>query len=116
VNEETIRVIILAIGSGGLILAIVAWRKVGPERQSIIVDAAQGAVIVQQGVIEALEDQLERQQQETSALRLGYTNLDERLKACEEVRLKVEQELKVLEQQGEIDRLAREGKIERREQ
>jgi DNA repair exonuclease SbcCD ATPase subunit len=115
VNEETIRAIILVIGSGGLILAFVAWRKVGPERQSIIVDAAQGAVVVQQGVIEALEDELERQRQETVSLRAAYTDLDERLKACEEVRHKVERELRVLEHQGEIDRLAREGKIDRRE-
>jgi DNA repair exonuclease SbcCD ATPase subunit len=115
VNEETIRAIILVIGSGGLILAVVAWRKVGPERQSIIVDAAQGAVVVQQGVIEALEDQLERQRQETDSLRAAYADLDERLKACEEVRLKVERELRVIEQKTELDALGREGKIDRRE-
>lgn len=114
--QQIIVTLIIALGTGGLVTAVVAARKAGAEKQSIIVDAAQGAVIVQQGVIDSLQDQLDRAHQEIDALRAGFEDVERRLERCEETRRKVETEFRILEQQSEIDHLAREGKIERREQ
>lgn len=47
-------------GLAALIAAGVAWRKVLPEKDSIVVNAAQGALIVQSGVLEDLRAELER--------------------------------------------------------
>jgi chromosome segregation ATPase len=44
----------------GVIGAIIAVFKLSPERQSIFITTAQGAVIVQSGVIDDLRDELER--------------------------------------------------------
>jgi chromosome segregation ATPase len=55
----------------GVIGAIIAVFKLSPERQSIFITTAQGAVVVQSGVIDDLRDELER--------------LRQRITACEEI-------------------------------
>lgn len=52
--------IISFILGGGLTGAIVAWYKVKPEAGSIIITAAQGALVVQTGVIENLKKEIDR--------------------------------------------------------
>jgi uncharacterized protein YhaN len=113
-NQTWIVALITTVLSGGLVYALVAWRKGGAERESIIVTAAQGLVLVQTGVIDSLEERLERQRQQLDTLHGAYSKLDERLAACEDVRERVEHELRVLEQKAEFDQLGREGKIDRR--
>lgn len=44
----------------GVVGAIIAVFKLSPERQSIFITTAQGAVIVQSGVIDDLREELER--------------------------------------------------------
>ena len=114
--QQIIVTLIIALGTGGLVTAVVAARKAGAEKQSIIVDAAQGAVIVQQGVIQSLQEQLAFARQEIAEHRVKLDDMDERLERCEETRRRVEAEFKVLQQETEVDQLAREGRIERREQ
>lgn len=52
--------IIAGIGSGGIVASVVALLKVRPEAGQIVVTAAQGALIVQSGVIEELRKELDR--------------------------------------------------------
>lgn len=50
--------IVAILGSSGLVGGIVALVKVRPESGRMIVEAAEGAVVVQSGVITALRDEL----------------------------------------------------------
>ena len=115
-SREVVVALIAAIGAGGLGAAFFQYlskRRTAPaESQSIIVDAAQGAVIVQQGVIDSLKDQLERSRQELKAHAETFDEIEDRLAECEEARDGFRRELRRLE----MDQLGREGKIERRDQ
>lgn len=46
--------------AGGLLGAVIAWRKIQPEKDSIVVTAAQGALVVQSGVLDELREELQR--------------------------------------------------------
>lgn len=56
------------LGASGVVGAFVAFVKLKPERESIIVTAAQGAVVVQSSVIEDLANELKRTQEQFAAL------------------------------------------------
>lgn len=64
--------IALLAGGGG----VVAWRRLGKEGPKIIVEAAQGAVIVQSGVIDDLQDGLDRARSEIKELRAQLSEAD----------------------------------------
>jgi predicted nuclease with TOPRIM domain len=49
-----------AVGAGGIVGAIAQLRKSKPEATRIVVDAAEGAVVVQTGVIDSLRAELDR--------------------------------------------------------
>lgn len=53
----------LITAAGGFLGAVVAWRKIKPEKDSIIVTAAQGALVVQAGVLDELREELARNRQ-----------------------------------------------------
>src|SRR5438034_58175 len=61
--------IITAIFSGGIGASIVAWYKVPAERGQIVVTAAQGALIVQTGVMTLMRQDLERVSNDNKTLR-----------------------------------------------
>lgn len=48
--------IALLLGGSGILGAIAAYRKLTPERESIIVTAAQGAVVIQTTIIDELQE------------------------------------------------------------
>lgn len=52
---------------GGIIGAVLAIFKLSPERQAIFITTAQGAVVVQSGVIDDLRDELERLRKRVTA-------------------------------------------------
>jgi cell division protein FtsB len=64
--------IALVVGLGG---AVVALLKLRPEAGQITVIAAQGAVVVQQGVIETLQTELDRYGERLEALEQERDNL-----------------------------------------
>src|SRR6266700_1104570 len=66
---------ILAAAFGGGGYAVL--RNAGREGSKIIVDAAQGAVIVQSGVIKDLNDQLKDQREQIRELRSHITEITE---------------------------------------
>lgn len=83
-NTATIIVGIIGIVfGGGVASAIVALIKVRPEAGQILVTTAQGAVIVQTGVIESLRQEIARLGEEMSELREQNDRLRARVRDLE---------------------------------
>lgn len=59
----------VAILGGSFVTGLVALRKVKPEKDAIVVSAAQGAVVVQSSVIDALQEELDRARDEGTVMR-----------------------------------------------
>lgn len=74
--------IIALIGGGGLIGAVVALMKVRPENNAAVVTAAQGAVLIQTGLMEQLRSALEETRQELAAERAARRELEEKMTTC----------------------------------
>ena len=68
-SHDIVLLIIGVLGPAGVIGAIVAFFKLKPETSQIIVNTAQGAVIVQSGVIETLQTELIRVSAELAEVR-----------------------------------------------
>jgi len=66
--REILPVIVAVLGSGGLLGGIYALLKLRPEAGQIVVTAAQGALIVQTGVIDSLRIENDRLRQRVSSL------------------------------------------------
>lgn len=77
-DREIIITLIVAITGGTFITGLVAWFRFRADKSSgsIIVSAAQGAVVVQTGVIKSLEEQLERRAEEYNELRARLDTLE----------------------------------------
>lgn len=71
--------IISFIFGGGLVSAAVAMYKVKPEAGQIVVSAAQGALLVQTGVIENLKREIERLNNEILTLKAENGDLRKRI-------------------------------------
>jgi threonine dehydratase len=76
---ELATIIISAIGGGGIITAIVAAFKVKPDIARVTVSAAEGAVIVQSGVISSLRDELNRLKADHAECEKRHDEMEERL-------------------------------------
>lgn len=68
--------IISFVFGGGLVTAIIALYKVKPEAGQIVVTAAQGALLVQTGVIENLKKEVERLNTEVIELKQSLNQRD----------------------------------------
>lgn len=66
---QLISVVLGVLGSSGFLAGIYALLKLRPEAGQITVSAAQGAVIVQSGVIESLRQELGRLAEELEDMR-----------------------------------------------
>jgi cysteine synthase len=71
-------IIVAVLGSGGIIGGVVAFFKLRPENARTTVGAAEGAVIVQSGVIASLRDEITRLREERDELRELLEVIDER--------------------------------------
>lgn len=100
-GEYIVPIVIAVIGTGGFAGMVVALLKVRPEAGQIAVDASQGAVIVQTGVIDTLKDELTRQGQrhnrerkrlEDANTRLfrRLENLESEVEECNKMRSRIE--------------------------
>lgn len=69
--------IISFVFGGGLVTAIIALYKVKPEAGQIVVTAAQGALLVQSGVIENLQREITRLSGEVESLKVKLSQRDE---------------------------------------
>ena len=67
--------LVALLGAGGIIGGLVALMKLRPEAGQIVVTAAQGALIVQGGVIKSLEEENKRLRDRVEALEAETTGL-----------------------------------------
>lgn len=106
------------IGGGGIAGAIVALLKVRPEAGQIVVTAAQGAVVVQSGVIDDLNEELGRQVTRCKNLEERLTRALDRIEDLETVERRIQElERKLAEVQQELDTtLAERDKLAREKQ
>lgn len=81
---------IALLGGGGVVGAIVAFIKVKPEAGQLVIKAAEGAVVVQSGVIEDLREQLEAQ-----SLRIDLLERDKQAALWEAAKVRAENDLLV---------------------
>ena len=61
--------VIVALMGGGFITGLIALLKYKPEKDAIVVSAAKGAVVVQSGVIDALQEELDRARADSALAR-----------------------------------------------
>lgn len=66
--HDIIPIVVAVLGSGGLLGGIYALLKLRPEAGQIVVTAAQGALIVQSGVIDSLRAENDRLRQRVDQL------------------------------------------------
>ena len=83
--------ILVALLGGGFVAGLVALLRFRVDKDAVIVTAAQGAVIVQSGVIDALQEELQRAradrneaQQKTAALEQEIERLKTELKKAKD--------------------------------
>lgn len=96
---EYITPIIIAVASGGLFGGLALYIKARPEAGRITIDAAQGAVVVQSGVIKDLRDENTRLQGRIEALEAEmarFSELHTRISHLEEENRRLHQENKRL--------------------
>lgn len=83
-TSEIVTLLAVVIGGGGVAGAVVALLKVRPEAGQIAVSASQGALIVQSGVIDTL-------QEENGQLRQRLEDLESKVALMVDLRVKVTQ-------------------------
>lgn len=71
--------IISFVFGGGLVTAIIALYKVKPEAGQIVVTAAQGALLVQTGVLENLQKEITRLGEEVESLKSKLNERDQQI-------------------------------------
>lgn len=81
---QIVTLVVSVIFSGGLVGGVVALLKLRPESGQIVVTAAQGAVVVQSGVIDDLRQELQNLRAERDALRAENVQLRTRVAALEQ--------------------------------
>lgn len=97
------------LGGGGVVGAIVAFIKVRPEAGNISVQASQGALIVQTGVIENLNKEIARANQKIEFMASRMEALEAEAEKVEQLRRHVD------EQDARIEQLEKENKRLRNE-
>lgn len=89
-RNEIIPILIHAVLSGGFLGGIYLLLKLRPEAGQITVTAAQGAIIVQTGVIDTLREELERMREELALLRNENIELRKRIRELEKGQINVQ--------------------------
>jgi predicted RNase H-like nuclease (RuvC/YqgF family) len=75
-TPEWLPAAVVGLLGGGVLVGLAAFIKARPEATKIVVDAAQGAVVVQSGVIEDLADQLKRMRGRIQGLEAELREVD----------------------------------------
>jgi hypothetical protein len=99
---EIVAIVSSIIGSGGLVTAAVAFYKLRSETNKITVDAAEGAVIVQSGVITSLNSEIRRLKEELEEERKENVELRVRLSAVEAELLILTKRTKLIEDHNAV--------------
>lgn len=80
-NDATLQVLAIVLGSGGVIGGLVTLLRLRSDTARTTVSAAEGAVIVQSGVISSLRDENTRLREANEELRELLAAIDERKNA-----------------------------------
>lgn len=86
-----VQLLIALVGSGGFVGGLYMLLKLRPEAGQITVTAAQGALIVQSGVIENLQEELSRVRADNKTLRKKVDELEEKYNKLRERTAQIEQ-------------------------
>lgn len=81
--RDIVTVLGYLLGSGGLLGSVYLLIKLRPEARQITVVAAQGALIVQTGVIDALREEINRLNDKIDALEVDNDRLRARMRLLE---------------------------------
>ena len=74
--------ILIAVLGGGFFTGIVALLRFRVDRDAVVITAAQGAVVVQSSVIDALQEELQRARTERNELRDRLSEVEKELEEC----------------------------------
>lgn len=88
-GHDIVVLIIGIVGTGGISAALIGWYKLKPEAGQIMVTTAQGVLLVQTGVIDTLNAELERVSDELKEVRKDHADCERRIRALERRRRSV---------------------------
>lgn len=108
--RTAVTAIVTGLLSGGLVTAVVALFRVNADRGKVVIETAQGAVIVQTGVMAELRAELNRLKDELVELRADRDAEVDRLRA-EVVELRAGRDAEVAQLRAEVARLRAEGAV-----
>jgi anaerobic glycerol-3-phosphate dehydrogenase len=74
-DNANVTTLIVAILGGGFINGLIALLRFRVDKDAVVVTAAQGAVVVQTGVIDALQEELERLKNDVTVARTEVERL-----------------------------------------
>jgi len=74
---------VVALLGGGFFTGVVALLKVRPERDAVVVTAAQGALVVQSEVMDDLKEEIIRLREENAREREARTRTEQAAQHCE---------------------------------
>ena len=83
-DKEWVTLIVAVLGSAGLLGSWAAFRKSKPEAGKIFIDAAQGVVLMQTGVIEDLRKEVRFLREENAKVSKENSDLKQRLEELED--------------------------------
>lgn len=104
--RTAVTAIVTGLLSGGLVTAVVALFRVNADRGKVVIETAQGAVIVQTGVMDELRKELHRLQEAVSERNAEV----DRLRA-EVVELRSGRDAELAQLRAEVARLRAEGAV-----
>jgi hypothetical protein len=95
-------IVVGLIGSGGGAAAVATLYKLRPEAGQILITAAQGALVVQTGVLTSLKTEVDRLDDELKEERVENAKLGLELKEVRKENVSLRLELEVLKQQIQV--------------
>jgi hypothetical protein len=87
VAKVDLNAVVIVLLGGGFLTGLAALMKFKPEKDAIVVSAAQGAVVVQTSVIDALQEELDRARREKAEV---HTELESCRKHNHDLRIEIE--------------------------
>lgn len=98
----------LVLGSGG----VLAWFKLGPERKRIVIEAAEGAVILQSNVLKDIQTSYDNLNDELAQLKMDNIMVEEEKERCQAQIARLQTSVEFM--QRDLDRHGRMAELARR--
>ena len=98
--RDLIPTILALLGGGGLVGGLIALIKLRPEAGQITVVAAQGALVVQQGVLDTLNKELARVSARLEVVEAELSNAQHRIDDLELDKARLEKEARTIKSEN----------------